>query len=270
MTRCALCCRALILAAVSLTLIAATAFAQLDDTTWIPLAQVTSDGAAESSAGGLFVPIDASSSLPGISSSLIFGPPGPPSATATVTASANSNLITGIAQTNIIFQFRLNQINNPPVPIVAGVPMTVTATGTADITGTLAEYSARADASVNISGSMSASLLSSGATAVFPGGPASSSFGGIMFFSPDPAEVVTGWLRANAELFTETPQTGTASVVAFIDPIFAVSSELIPGTSTRYDEVYAIEFGAGYGALGPPTPVANTKSWGELKQRWGN
>ena len=82
--------------------------------------------------------------------------------------------------------------------------------------------------------------------------------------------MVTGFILASAQITTgDLGATDNASAEAFVDPIFVVSSDIIPGTSTRYDEVYEVEFSPGYWALGNPAPV-EPSTWGMIKQLYTN
>lgn len=157
---------------------------------------------------------------------------------------------------------------SPPVSI-SMVPMEViTAMGTANASGTT-EFSASARAGIILTGSVSGTLVNLEADTSSPG-TESAAFNETVSFSIEPDEVVTGNLLASAQIITgDLGASDNASAEAFIDPIIVVSSDIIPGTSTRYDEVYEIEFSPGYWALGNPTPV-EASTWGRIKRLYAN
>jgi len=77
------------------------------------------------------------------------------------------------------------------------------------------------------------------------------------------------WAQVTISAFSEgNLVTGTGN--AFIDPVFVVSDELIPGTSTRYDEVYEVEFSSGWDDSTGGVPISRTQSVGKLKSNFGN
>ena len=255
-------CHTVILVAVTMFVLAPVASAQLSDTQWQEATQVQRDNQSDVDAGAPFAPVNTSSSLQGVSATVAYpDTPSPPSVTSTVSGSANGDVVIAWAFASVTFQFQLNEIMAPVVSITS-VPMSVTAMGTASATGTV-EFSATARASLDLFSQMIGSLVMLEADGT-------SFFDETVAFAIDPDEVVTGVILASAQITTgDLGATDNASAEAFVDPIFVVSSDIIPGTSTRYDEVYEVEFSPGYWALGNPTPV-EPSTWGRIKQLYTN
>jgi len=256
--------RTLVLVAGSLLLLAPVVSAELSNTQWQESTQVSRDEQSDVDAGEPSVPVSTSSSLTGVLASVFYPTtPSPPSVTSTVSGSASADEVNAWAFAAVTFQFQLNETTTPPVSITS-VPMAATAKGTADASGT-SEFSATARAGLTLVGESVGALVTLEACAKSPGPSASAAFNETVSFSIDPAEVVTGNLLASAQISMFSPASGNAGAEAFIDPIIVVSSDIIPGTSTRYDEVYEVEFSPGYWALGNPTPV-EASTWGRIKQ----
>jgi len=65
---------------------------------------------------------------------------------------------------------------------------------------------------------------------------------------------------------TPGPTNGTGTATATTDPVFEISSDIIPGGDGRaYNEVYEIQYGSGYWWL--PT---EKMSWGTVKSLYAN
>ena len=58
-----------------------------------------------------------------------------------------------------------------------------------------------------------------------------------------------------------------AEATATITPNFAITTDLIPGTNSKYSNYFEIEYSPGYWALGNPTPV-QTSTWGKMKSHY--
>ena len=205
-----------------------------------------------------------------IEGDIVFGPPGPPHATTHVNGSYQSGLIfigaTGYVM--ISFEFRVAAASAPPVPVTM-VPMRVQSQGRAEVTGDV-DFFASALAFLDL-WSAAGPLVSLEARATNDPGdnnPNLDSFNETRSFSAPANAVLSGSMVATATIQAEVPPAGIAATgEAFIDPIIEVSDDLIPGTSTRYSDVFEVEFSDGYFAQGDPTPVAPT-SWSRVKSAY--
>jgi hypothetical protein len=264
-----------VLVAFSLFVLPVPGHAQLTPTAWNESLSFSADQENDS-----FVGVDPdnpepqSGSLSGSSwsldGSISFGPAGPPQATSMINGSYNSGLtgfMGGTAYVRIDFEWAVRQTATPPVS-VNEVPVKIEADGKAEADGDAAMF-AVADADFNIA-TISGPLMSLEALVDNSSGSAVDSFEVTTTIMLAPDAVVFGDLTANANIAAEVLQGGTSSsATAFIDPVFEVSDDLIPGTSSRYKDFFEVEFGAGYYALGNPTPVETT-TWGKIKSLYGN
>ena len=264
-----------ILLVISILVLPVPGHAQLVPTAWNESLSFGADQQSDSHAGvDPDNPEPQSGSLSGSSwnldGSITFGPAGPPQATSTINGSYNSGLsgfLGGTAYVRIDFEWAVRQTSTPPVS-VSLVPVKVEADGKAEADGDAAMF-AVADADFNIA-TISGPLMSLEAIVDNSSGSAVDSFEVDTTIMLAPDVVVFGDLTASANIAAEVLQGGTSSsATAFIDPVFEVSDELIPGTSSSYKDFFEVEFGAGYFALGNPTPVKTT-TWGKIKSLYGN
>lgn len=200
-----------------------------------------------------------------------YGPSGPPSVTSTMRGTLQSGvnaLFAGTAYAFISFEFRVNQIANPPVA-VAMVPVTVHSRGAAEATGNAA-LPASAFAILSLFSPFAGPLVEFEANASNdPVGPGSESFDRTETFSVAPGTIVMGEMVASAVVAAEIIVPGnTSSAMAFVDPVIQVADAIIPGTSASYGDFFTIEFGPGYDALENPTALQNA-TWSEVKALYG-
>ncbi len=201
---------------------------------------------------------------------VVFGPAGPPHATTHVSGSHQSGLsfLGATGYVMISFEIRVNATGNPPVP-VNSVPMRIHSQGRAEAHGD-AEFFASALAFLDM-GAETGPLVSLEARATNDpndNDPNQDSFNEVRSFSAQPNSVIFGSMAATATVQAEVPPSGiSANAEAFIDPIIEVSDDFIPGTSTRYSDVFEVEFSDGFFALGEPTAV-EPASWSRVKSAY--
>ena len=118
-----------------------TADAQLQDTQWFETLLATANEDTKQQIGeDISMPeeysLNAADGGAGSSSSVEFGPPGPPSGTANVSAFAELGNADVAASANITVNFfaQVIQTSTPPVTVTI-VPVTITAAGTANASG---------------------------------------------------------------------------------------------------------------------------------------
>lgn len=258
-----------ILTALVLVMLPGSARAQLATTTWLEGLNLNADSQTNSKGNtDPKLPEEFSGSLQGddysVEGSVSFGPPGPPQATCTVTASYQSGLssfLGGNATVLINFQFAVREIEPPPIAVTE-VPVNVAAVGNADV-GQGSELYSIATVAFTLSTS-SGILADYSAFATNDPGPLSAMFDATDQLMLMPDMGVTGTLSAGATIAQQGLQSNTTgSVTAFVDPVIEVADVVIPGTGNRtYGEFFEVEFGPGYLALTPVVPA----TWGKIKR----
>jgi hypothetical protein len=258
-------------------LVPAMGSAQLSDAVWSEAVSLNADLDGNDGTGiDPFVFEPQSTSLSGssysIDGSISFASPGPPNATATISASYQSGLssfLGGSSSCQILFQFTVFETSPPPVS-VATVPVDISATGTADAGGDTPFY-ADADVIFTVATISQPDLVRWTASANNGQGPTSDSFNETTEIDFGPGVSVDVRMIASCELYSQTGlQPGTsASSTAYVDPVFTIADELIVGGGgASYRDHYDIGLSPGYWALGS-TPAAPT-TWGKIKKLYTN
>ena len=261
---------ALALLIVGLTPLAA--FAQLGFTQYVEDVSVSVGGVQDAAAGpNIAQGDDVSASVPGGEASISFDTATTPDwMTANAQFTTRSAVASAEAFGTIDFKFTLNQLVNPPVAISA-VPMTVTASGHVSASRSGLNVSVDARAGITLIGETSP-LVDLAAETNLGTGVSQDAFSEAVDFQVSPGEVVSVSLLAHVMMngFSESQTEMSGQGDAFIDPVFEVSGDLIPGTSTRYDEVYAVEFSTGWDDATGGVPISGSPSVGQMKARFGN
>jgi len=199
-----------------------------------------------------------------------------PHGTALLSASVVPGVpLDGLAGFTIEFQFRIVQTSAPTVEVTE-VPVQAEVCGTVEAGGNYPALIASSYGSIAIwhfvEGFPTSYLINAGLNASInpsSGFPTVDSFHFQRFeFYPVDA-ILDGRMVTGVSCYSvaNPTESGSASSNVFVDPVIEVADQTIPGTSESYRDHFALEFGAGYYALGEPTPVVPT-TWGNLKTRY--
>jgi hypothetical protein len=228
-------------------------------------------------------PIADSLSVPGwgLSGALSYGPAGPPEFTAhsygkAISWSSQHSLGDSIADTRglVTFEFLVRTTSPPPVP-VSGVPVTVSIHGKTFIRGTVACSPSVCFVDGYPAAFVQLLVVSQGMTLINRTVTSASETGSdhivnvgqTLYLEPDIA--VDGSIETHTSVrmnrFHGSGQWGEAT--ATIGSGIEISTDLIPGTDSKYSDYFQIEYGPGYWALGNPAPV-QTSTWGKIKAQY--
>jgi hypothetical protein len=249
-----------------------SAWAQLGFALYGEYATITVGGLEETVVGpNIGVGENITASVPGGSASIGFDTPTTPDwMTATASIGTSSTSVSAQAHGSIDFKFMLNTLSNPPVSI-STVPISVTASGHvgASSSGYTVNVDARAELHI---GDAANSLVFLYAFALQPGEVSEDAFSETVEFQVTPTEIVSVfmWAQVTINAYSEGELHLEGQGNAYIDPVFTVSDELIPGTSIRYNEVYEIQFSAGWDDSTGGVPISTSESIGRMKSRFGN
>jgi hypothetical protein len=259
----------------------------LSQTKWREYITLTgNDDVHETWGSDLYAPESLSDSLKfyiwGSSGSLSYGPPGPPEFTvhaygkmdtapsATGAMAPHAIYPIAVARGHVEFEFAVRAIATPPVP-VPSLPVIIKANGATSLRGSHdcelsgCGYDGTPSASVTITvRAQDLTLMDETVASVYSVGQNHIvEISELHDISPDvvlSASVeAVGTVRVDR---LEYNQWGEAS--ASIRSDIEVSSDLIPGTDSKYSDYFEIEYSPGYWALVDPSPI-NPTTWGKIK-----
>lgn len=194
-----------------------------------------------------------------------FQSPGAPNVTTAVSASLGANsltFMTGSSFGQVSFQFLVTLTSTPPVPVTV-VPVVISATGTVAAEGDL-EMTAYGDSKFEVWTVGDIFATWTAFTSNTSSGSDSFAEGVRLEFAPGFVGNCT--MTASAGISAEILQSGiSASATAYIDPVFSIADEIIPGSTANYRDHFEVQLSPGYWALGNPTPVEKT-TWGRIKR----
>ena len=197
---------------------------------------------------------------------LEYGSAGRPEIIAKESASGTSSGYSGTTHGALTTEFRVVETSAPPMSLTY-VPITVTAEGYVESAGSgcVDFYVCNQARAIVHFGVWTSGATYEDSTESWVGARENINLTKVV-----PAlvnRVFTMNITANA--YVSKVFGSTVSATADISCAVAVSSDLIPGTESRYSDFFQIEYSPGYWALGNPTPVAPT-TWGKIKSLYSN
>lgn len=262
--------RTIIFPVLFVSLLPGFAAAQLQDTHWsetvtVSANEVNSQEVGQDIAMPEAISQNATDGIAGCTGNVSFGPPGPPQGTSTMSGFSESNGsdVTGVAVLNISFFARVVQTSTPDV-MVTTVPVSISASGTADASGSWTGAQSFSDVTILLGLDDVFVAHVDASSNSLSGFPETDSFDESLIADIPVNGVLNGALIAQASITALNADSGGANASAFVDPVIEVADQVIPGSSASYRDHFQIEFGAGYYALGNPTPVEPT-TWGRIK-----
>lgn len=266
--------RTIVFPVLFVSLLPGFAAAQLQDTHWSETVTVSANEVTNQQIGqDIAVPEaisqNATDGIAGCTGNVTFGPPGPPQGTSTVSGFSESNGsdVTGVAVLNISFFAGVVQTSTPDVSVTT-VPVSISAAGTAAVSGTWTGAQCFSDVTILLGLDDVFVGHAEASSNPLSGLPETDGFDQSVVVDIPVGGVLNGALIAQASITALGVDSGGANAAAFADPVIEVADQVIPGSSASYRDHFDIEFGAGYYALGNPSPV-EPSTWGRIKSMYG-
>ena len=248
------------------------ASAELPEATWAEICIASVDEERDSREGTTSEPenilAEAQSATAGQTASVVYNSSGPPAVTVEVNGTADEpSELFGLADCRIAWHFRV--VASGPIPArVEPVPVNVIVSGWANANGT-PENNAHSGATLMISDSAMGDLMTLHQVIATSSGEADarSINAQLQTFSVLPDVQLDGSLAVSATNGAGgTAGAGTSKAGAYLEHSIEVAAIPIPGDGTLFSDLFEIEYGPGYWALGS-VPVRST-TWGDMKNRF--